>query len=261
VVAYTNFYESIKEAEMRIQDTVVLYDGQPYYVLLVSDHKKDGIFRAYLDPLFHPDGPAFNRIGDMPYTGYPGLDDNGLCRGGRFDKWLDTAKGKESGVIRKMMNSPAFDKFRPFPLGMCNHGGKVYYIERQPTRHTQQGLTPQMLTHRLIEVEGKPEKGIYRSYPSYYERSFVNTILGKYPTVVESLEGMTDPMVTDSGVAFHREFAFCKGPMKLLFLAYKEDIVAYLPNNDLTRVVIDSRYAYTKEVISDLGCFGQVLIQ
>jgi hypothetical protein len=51
------------------------------------------------------------------------------------------AEHPAAGILRKQMNSPLFNKFRPYPLGMCNtKGQRAYYLERQPNRKTEQGF-------------------------------------------------------------------------------------------------------------------------
>ena len=50
-MAHPNFYENLKEAQMRLLRTVVTYDNEPYYVGAITNHMKDGIFRVYLLPL------------------------------------------------------------------------------------------------------------------------------------------------------------------------------------------------------------------
>jgi hypothetical protein len=56
-------------------------------------------------------------------------------------------------IIRKTMNSPKFNKFRPFPLGMCNSNGRCYFLERQPLRpKVEQGLIRSMVTEKQITL-------------------------------------------------------------------------------------------------------------
>src|SRR3546814_1445089 len=57
--------------------------------------------------------------------------------------------------------------------------------------------------------------------------------MGNYPTAKECVHELTDPNCINTGAAFHREFAFIKGPVDTLFLAYKEDLIGVIPNGDL----------------------------
>src|SRR3546814_18111544 len=113
MVKYTNFYETVKEADMRLRHTLVMYDGEPYYVLLISDHKKDGVFRIYMDKAGNEHGFAFQRE-QVPYEASSSWNVTATV----MDDWLE--KNPDKGVIRKMMNSPKFNQFKPFPLGMIN---------------------------------------------------------------------------------------------------------------------------------------------
>src|SRR3546814_12211748 len=121
---------------MRLVNTVVMYDNRPYYVLCSTDHKKDGIFRMYLDELYTERGAAISRIPGIPYEYNDGTPQH-IERGKRMDNFLKD--NPDCGIIRKNMDSPLFNRFRPFPLGMCNLNGETYFLCRSPTRNTQQG--------------------------------------------------------------------------------------------------------------------------
>ncbi len=258
---YTNFYETVKEAEMRLLQTAVMYDGEPYYVIMIANHKKDGVFRIYLDKMGTERGLSVRTDSDNPAAAYPsgGMGDS---LANMMDAWLETERGKKSGVIRKMMNSPAFNKFRPFDLGMCNNaGGVAVYCERQPTRHTQQGLMHNMVSSNPLYIPPLDgDRKFISKQPDFYGIPFFDCIMGKYPTACEALTGMMNPKVGggNSSVAFHRNFAFVRGPMDLMFLAYKSDIVGLLPMNDFSVVRLDKKFVHCREVIGKLGLFGEI---
>lgn len=250
---HPNFYETIAEAEMRLNQTIVMYDGEPYFVLCICGHKSDGILRMYLDSLSHPKGVAIRRIPGIPYEWY---DEGANTRGKMMDDWLE--KHPDEGVIRKMMNSPAFDKFRPFPLGMCNYNGNVIYVERQPTRHTQQGLTGSMLSQSPLTQFADPKAQVRGFKVDMYSPAFYQTIKGIYPTAKECLDNLLDPAVLNTGVGFSRMFAFVRGPLDLVFLAYKGDIIGVLPNADFSSVRLDKKFKYTKELVENLKLFNSI---
>lgn len=254
---YVNFYENLKEAEMRLSHTVVMYDGEPYYVLAITNHHADGIFRIYLDQLGLPCG-LVHQIENIPYD-YAEHPSTPMTRGQALDDWL-ASRGKEfPGVIRKQMNSPLFNKFRPFPLGMCNYQGKSRYLERLPTRYTQQGLTQQMLIGTA--VRSSPSLGYTKNeVPSIFSSEFYDTIKGNYPSFQECLRNMTHPDIANESTAFHREFALVKGPLGLLFLSYKHDIVGFLPNGDDSVVMLSAEFRHLKEVTAELNVFFDVRI-
>lgn len=249
-VQHVNFYENQKEAAIRLHNTIVMYDGEPYYVLCICDHKPDDIIRLYLSPIGDKDGMEQQRIGGIPFQSSP----DPKVVGQKMDEYLD--KTPSSKIIRKMMNSPLFNKFRPFPLGMCNTGDKVYYTERGPTRATFQGLNGPMLHQFLLGHTGpRNYDGVYM-----YGPEFRDTILGRYPSAHDVLEGLRDKGITNEGAAFHREFAIMRGPMNMLFLAYKHDFVGLLLNNDFSTLKLNRDYVHCREVISDLGLFYDIVI-
>lgn len=250
---YPNFYENIKEATIRLQYTVVTYDDEPYYILAICDHKDDGIFRVYMEPIGHPEGNALVRLGGIPCD-HP----DSKARGQLMDSWLESPQGKASGVIRKMLNSPAFNRFKPFPLGMANSGSKTYYIERQPVRHTQQGLTANMLYSNEISLN--PPGAMRMSVFGVDSPPIRDTILGKYPSVSDCLKNLSDPEILNDAVGFHRNFAFVRGPISTMFLAYKSDIVGLLVNGDLSKLKLPNQYRHTKEIIESLNLFNDIII-
>lgn len=253
MASYENFYENLKEARMRLEGSIVLYDGWPYYVLTICDHKDDGILRIYLDKLGTPEGPAGSRIPGIPYEWH---DEEDCLRGDRMDDFL--ADNPTCGIIRKMMNSPKFNKFRPFPLGMCNVGGQVSYLERSPVRHTQQGLTSSMISGFKPSYERSSDNRGY--VPPLSGSALADTILGNYPSAKESFDKLLDKRVGNSSVGFHRDFAFVRGPVEgLIFLAYKQDIVGYMPSGDLSCVTLSSSFQHLKEVTEALNVFDVVV--
>lgn len=261
---YPNFYETIKEARMRLESTVVLYDGHPHYILTVCDHKSDGIYRLYMEKLGDYAKMAINNY-EVPYGWH---DEPGMTRGDKMDKFMETHP--QSGLVRKMANSPLFNKFRPFPLGMCNYRGSVTFLERSPNRSTYQGLTQSMVTSSMPSVvaacggrtlSGLEGRGGNGPQVSTMSDEFCDTVMGKYPSIKECLDRLADPKVTNTGVAFHRYFALLRGPLNMLFVAYKGDIVGFLPSGDTSAIVIGRDYAYTREVVTDLNVFSKIFVR
>jgi len=248
MVKLANTFETIAEANMRLQNTLIKYENEVYYVLLCSDHKKDGIFRIYLDKADPSKGGlAVNTIPSIPYGGPPSV------AGPAMDTWLDANPDK--GIIRKMMNSPHFNNFRPFELGMVNYNDQVVYTERRPVRHTQQGLLDSMIKSYGIILTANGTKG----YPiSILNRQLWDTILGDYPSPETCLENLLNPEVVTKSVGFHRYFAFIKGPINTIFLVYKDSVIGFLPRSDFSEVRIGSDFAYTKEVVTNLNLFYAV---
>lgn len=251
---YVNFFETLKEAEMRLRNTIVLYDGDPYYVFAVTDHKNDGVFRLYLDPI------SSNAMTINNYA-IPEGPQEGASYGQLLDTFME--HNKDAPLIRKKMNSPLFNKFRPFPLGMCNTGKKTFFIERRPTRKSEQGLTQQMLDVEELKIEmstGSPGK-VPGSYFNMFTSDFRACIKGEYPTAANCLAALKNPKVKNNTAAFHREFAFIRGPLDTLYLAYRDQVVGLLPSDDFSSVRLGKKYGYTKEVIQNLNLFQTINTQ
>lgn len=255
VKQHLNFYETIEEARMRIDQTVVLYDGEPYLVLCVATGKPDGIFRVYLDP-FTPDGKLYSRINSVPYEWH---DELGMTKMQKMDLFLEQG-GDSCPIIRKMMNSPLFNKFRPFSLGMANEEGYAVYVERSPVRHTQQGLTGPMLSCKGFDLVSNGRRGLSPGGKvSLFSRSVYSAITAKHPDIDTVLTNLTDKDNLNTSAAFHREFAVVRGPCNLLFFAYRGEIVGFLPENNTSRVKISKEHEYLKEVVDELSVFNSIL--
>lgn len=246
-VQHTNFYETLKEAQMRLQNTIVLYDNEPYFVICIDNHNSDGIFRIYMEPLGHLDGLSY---GNCPYGGsHPGP---------AMDEFLQA--NKNTRIVRKHLNSPLFAKFRPFPLGMCDTNGVTYYCERAPVRATYQGLNRDMVNSALVTLDAVSRKTRYGGSPEIWSKDFYNTIKGLYMSPQEALGHLTSGKVKNVSLSFHRLFCFIRGPVNTTFLSYKGEIVGVLPNNDLTQLNLIKKYFYTQEVITELGVFEKICI-
>jgi len=248
---YPNFYEFLPEANKRIKGTVIIYDGHPYHVLAIANHTGDNIFRVYMEPLcdgkeseqrFYPFDGISKNSGDNPSVGP-------LC-----DEYL--GMNPHSKVIRKQMNSPHFNKFRPFPLGFVNIDSRCVYVERAPTRRTEQGLNSQSLSQIPVCLGGNS----YRDRQvGLLTNELADTILGNYPTIDETFEALNNPEISNRGVAFDRKLALVRGPIGMLFLAYKGDIVGVFPQCDKTLLKLGDDFKYLTEVIAATEYFGRII--
>jgi hypothetical protein len=248
---HTNFYENLKEAQMRLRGTVVLYDGIPCYVLAITNHKADGIFRIYLDPIGWD--PTVSRPRPCPENYGP--EDPGA--GIHCDTWME--KNPNSPVMRKMMNSKLFNKFRPYPLGMCNVGTSTYYIERQPNRKSEQGLIRTMLQQTMISTaQNGGALARVSSTVDVHSEAFRACVMADHPSAQTTLEQLSDPTIGNEAVAFHREFALVRGPVEMLFLAYKEDVIGVLPKNDFSLIRLGRTFGHTREVVAGLNLFADI---
>jgi hypothetical protein len=251
MATYPNTFETVKEAMMRLRRTVVVYDGEPYVVLCITNHKVDGVFRIYLQATgLDPNKPHPPR---PEPEGFP-PEHSGI--GGYMDTWMEQ---HPDVILRKQMNSPLFNKFRPYPLGMCNiKGSGTYYIERQPNRKTEQGLISSMLNE--TQITAAPQQAKRVGSVDVYGVAFKSCIMGDHPSAAECLANLTDPDILNDAAAFSREFALVRGPIGMLFLAYKHDVVGVLPNNDFSCVRLGREFHHTKEVVEKLGLFSSITL-
>lgn len=262
---HTNFYENMQEANRRLRSTVVSYDGTPMFVLGIANHRPDGVFRVYLLPLGTEHDIPHHNLGSNE-TGAPG---------DWLDQWM--VENPDKGCIRKMINSPKFRKFRPFPLGMINwrtnNGAQAFYCMRQPTRNKEQGLTDRMVLSLPIKVQldevvshsgsGKRSpRGVKMvGSPTIDNEAFAACVLADHPTVHEVIANLNDPECINHSAAFDRHFAIARGPIGSLFLVYKANVVGLLPHNDVQSLIVDSKFTHTLEAIAELEVFENISVK
>lgn len=246
---HPNFYEDLKEALKRLRGTIVLYDGEPYYVLAITNHNPDGIMRIYMDPI------GIEAYAPKPDVDYYDAFSNEL--GIYLDTWLK--ENPSTRVVRKYMSSAKFNRFMPFPLGMCNYtDGSAYYLERIPNRSTPQGLTSSMLTETKMTTVPVPPNAYVPQVVGMFSPAFLDTIHGRYPDPEECLKNLKDPAVENLSVGFHRSFAFVRAPLDMLYLGYRGEIVGYLPDGDLMNLTLGRDFGYLREAVEDLQLFQNV---
>jgi hypothetical protein len=258
---YPNYYESVQEARMRLNKTIILYDGKPFYVMGVAGHN-DGKFRIYMKPL--GDGylkhlpPGIMPPNELIPPDYPGF-------GEQMDKFMK--EHPAFGMIRKHLDSPLFNRFRPFPLGMMNYterdedgklvAAETFYLERQPGRRTEQGLVRAMIFASSVNAARARLKQAQFTFDTWSEE-FKDCIEGNYPSVDLCLSKLRDPKIANEAVAFHRYFAFVRGPCDMIFLSYKGEIIGVLPRQDLSAARLSREARHTLEAVEELKIFNTV---
>jgi hypothetical protein len=252
-VKHKNFYETLKEALMRLRRTVIVYDGIPYRVITITNHMEDEIFRVYLEPIGQTHEEMMERENPQPDNYPPEHPEVGKY----MDKFIETHP--TYGILRKQINSPKFNNFRPYPLGMCNlFGSGTYYVERQPNRKTEQGLISSMLHETPITTGSGPQTATRCGTISVYGPEFKACVMGEYPTAAQTLAALLDPEVTNEAGGFHREFALVRGPIDMIFLAYRHDVVGVLPFGDFSVLKLGRKFGHCREVIDELGLFSTI---
>ena len=211
---YENFYENLEEATFRLNSSIVLYDGEPVQINNVENHK-DGTLRVHISPL--------------PLS----LEGNAMSS-------------------RKMINSPKFNKFRPFELGNVNylHKDTIYVVnvERLPVRTRVQGTTS---TNTRITTVNKKSGLIFNFSNLTMNEGFVEMCKGVYPSLKEFF---------DSGVyeiALSRNFAVVKGEATGLFSIYHgTDHIGVM--NSKAAIFVFPKFKYLKEVLEESRIFNSV---
>lgn len=230
---FPNVFETLDDAQRRLSNGIVKYgDNEFYYVNEVRSVTKDSIYRLYLTTL-----PSDR----LRYDDRPNLPED-------HEDFMEVVGGK---FIRKKIDSPKFNKFRPFPLGMVNYEGNVAYVTRVPTRHTQQSLSSNMCSQVLINMatNGDTPHSALRVYFGGVE--FTEMLKGVYPSFRECITNLSDPDCNNSAAAFNREYAIVRGPVGVLFIANKDGPFGIV--KDISSVQISSNKKHLKESLESLG--------
>jgi hypothetical protein len=91
-----------------------------------------------------------------------------------------------------------------------------------------------------------------------WSEEFKDCIEGNYPSVDLCLSKLRDPKIANEAVAFHRYFAFVRGPCDMIFLSYKGEIIGVLPRQDLSAARLSREARHTLEAVEELKIFNTV---
>jgi hypothetical protein len=160
-------YESLDEAQRRLLNTVVLYDGEPVYVVNVRN----------IDANDRAQGAVNKDIVRVEFQRLPVKAD--------------------TPVERKYISSRKFD-FSPFKMGLLELDTGLHYLSRTTGRQQQQGLSDGNLSVTNIG-ESYWDKRIQNMVA---DKSLYNTIKGIYRSFNEVVEDRKD-----TGSAFSRSFS------------------------------------------------------
>ena len=251
---YKNFFESQKEASIRLNNTVVLYDGNtPVEILAVTDHVGDGVIRAYVREIGLD---MKERLAIPDPTGIHTIHHTNQNQLGLYlDNFIKD--NPSSRILRKRLDSPKFNKFRPFELGMYWNPPHVYYLQRQPNRLTQQGLINSMILVKELTLQDKAGV-VNNNNVDLHGPEMKRCILGDHPDPYRCLSGLTNNKYVNEAAAFHRHFAFLKGPVDTIFLVYKSDVIGALPNGNFSQIRISRDFSYTREAVDELSLFNNI---
>lgn len=210
MAVYPNTFENVTEANFRLKGTVVLYDGEPYLVGGIANHDDNSGYipglKIYLQPFLNVVNGHQSLSKNLPSDFYKHTPTVNM-----LDSYCDPVEGtfKYGGpLVRKLMTSPKFRSFKPFPLGFINTDDGVEYTERSPLRKNEQGLRHDMvLTHRLSPLIGINSVIPFKPISNrFWSTDFYNMLAGNYPSRHDAY-GLVSSFKKTS-MAFSRDWAF-----------------------------------------------------
>jgi hypothetical protein len=185
-------YESVNDANMRLGNTIVLYDGKPVYIREVGalgegEGANGDIYRVYIKNL--PISPT----------------DRGAYE-------------------RKFISSKKFD-LAPFPMGFMNLNEHAVYLSRAPKKQQKQGLSEGTLS--AVTVGDPLGQQRIRFADLLNKKEFADCISGNYPNVREATRLIE---AGAQSVAFSRCFAMARDTAlpELIYLYHKKDKVGFI---------------------------------
>lgn len=192
-------YENVGDAQMRLQGSVVLYDGEPVYIREVTQvgagDPKGDVFRVYAEPL--------------PLT---------------------SRERNREDEFRKFISSKKFD-MAPFPMGFMNWNGDAVYIHRRARRQQRQGFSEG--TFGADFVSQNPNGTGINFGTCVKSKEFVDCIKGKYPSVSDATKIIMNDKARS--VAFSRTFALVRDLelVDLIYLYHKQEKVGFITGDAL----------------------------
>jgi hypothetical protein len=91
---------------------------------------------------------------------------------------------------------------------------------------------------------------------------FYDCVKGLHPSAQECLDNLPDPDFKDiTSVAFHRNFAIARGPLDLLFLSYKAEVVGFVPQTARPTVELAKKYTYLRETVEETKQFHDIRVR
>lgn len=261
---HKNFFETINEAKMRLNNTIVQYRNDFYKINSVGTGVSgDGKFRVYMEQL------GFGKEASIRLRkyGFPSsMDYSSPNRWEAYDKFLE--KYPDIGFTRKYASSKYFHKFRPFPLGNVNQDGSVIYCERSPTRNMNQGLLAEAILSTIVTPSsgGSTDssgvslmEGLGGAYINSMSPEFYAMLKGIYPSFDEVIGNLLDPEISNEGCAFHREFSVMRGPLGLLFLCHRHTGVGLIDSDK--NLTLGRPFEYLLEQLEELNVFNSIIVK
>jgi hypothetical protein len=204
-------YETAEEANMRLSNSVVLYDGRPVYI---SEIRRDEEL---------PKGEICRVImHELPLT--------------------DNNRGE-----RKYISSGKFN-LAPFKMGFLNLAGKTFYLSRNTARQNRQGLSERTLSVEALTASAQGSR-LPRFRDLLNNTEFVDMITGKYPSVDEALTLLEQDDI--ASVAISREYAIVADEEleDLIVLFHKTKKVGFMPTKGSFK--LSKKFKFLKEELDE----------
>lgn len=206
----TGPFEDLNQARARLSSGVFTFDGEPISVRTVEPHS-DGVLRVFFDYLGHNGEPPAGRAG-----------------------------------VRKMINSPSFNRFKPFDLGFINMNesrfgeaaeNRALFSARRPVRMSRSGLTGENFVAKALygslNREGRSQtEGIDFSH-IVNTRSFCDMVRGRYPSFSECFDYVRSNRAAGSSMAFDRKWALSREDSGLIWLYRDSEKVGLMSERGL----------------------------
>lgn len=206
-------YENADEIRMRLEGSIVLYDGDPVLIAQVS-----------VPELEDADEKARVHFYNLPIN-----------------------PNKKLATTRKYLSSRKFD-LTPFKMGFANIGEKAYFISRAPVRQNKQGLAAG--TCIINTIFGKPSNEVVWNTLIRSE-GFGKMVKGEYPSFEEASDTLKEDLVTS--VAVSRSFALFKDDeLDVSVLSHKGSKCGIILEGD-TGVRVSTRFKFLKESLESCG--------
>ena len=207
------FWTDTNQARERLSNTVVMYDGEPVYILDIysGDDFDDRVPRAYLTYCSAPNDPP----------------------------------------KRKRLDSPKFNKFRDLPsLGYlnCPKYGAVF-LERRAARSRLHGLCDTNVSVQYFGRDGntydlRRMDGGWKLY--YTTTGFLESCKDAFPTLEEVLLNIKE----NTSIAFSRKFAVYRDELGLRWLYRNEQRIGLFPNAKSLCLISKFKF-YREEIMAE----------
>lgn len=213
------FWTDHRQAQERLNESVVMYDGKPAYIQRVyapGDYEEDEHVRA---------------------------------------KVIFSGEGKTEGK-RKRLDSPKWNRFRELPkLGFMYYsaGNKTLFLERITTRSRTHGLSSnntRISTFHTIPLTGS-EYGISPSGDLRFSRVVLDKgFLASSQNEFPSLNNVLLNVAENSALPYSRHFAVFRDSIGLRWLYRKTERIGFFSGADTLNLLKKTSF-YKEEIMND----------